>query len=62
MLLSGATVQAVRHGWPLPVVSLFTGQAFPVRAEPGLGTAAAGTPGPLSGTSAGSLPEDTGRP
>jgi general secretion pathway protein A len=31
-ILAGAGLQAWRHGWPLPVVSLFTGQAFPVRA------------------------------
>ncbi len=68
VLLSGATVQAWRHGWPLPVVSLFTGQAFPARAmpdldAPGAGSAAAGLPrAPLAGTSAGSAPDDTNRP
>jgi general secretion pathway protein A len=35
VILGGATVQAWRHGWPLPVVSLFTGQAFPARAAAG---------------------------
>jgi general secretion pathway protein A len=67
VLLGGATVQALRHGWPLPVVSLFTGDAFPVRAaRPSLGShgsAAASIPSaPLSGTSAGSAPDDAGRP